>query len=176
MTALLAWARLNWKLVLTGLGFLILGFMLLHARADAHHWHKIADAEKTAHAQTVASYRAAAVQADLADKANVLRVKDEQAAITERVSNDYQADLAAARARADALRVQLAASTHSSGPAATPVPATSTAAGRSDGAPAQDGFSVSDRLIATEQAIQLKALQDWVRAQAEVNVGGDNER
>lgn len=161
---------MNWRWIMPGVAFAILVALLLFARADARHWHKVADAEKAAHAQTVANYRAAAVQAELDDKANVLRVKDEQAAITERVSHEYQNDLAAARARADALRLRLAATAHSGRAADAGLPAAREAAGRPDGAAAENGFSVADRLIATEQAIQLAALQEWVRGQANVAV------
>jgi len=50
------------------------------------------------------------------------------------------------------------------------VPGLSAAPGGSPQAPGEDGFS--DRLIATEQAIQLDELIKWVKRQAAVEVNG----
>jgi hypothetical protein len=51
------------------------------------------------------------------------------------------------------------------------VPRLSAAAGQSPQAAGQDGLS--DRLIATEQAIQLDELIKWVKAQSKVDRNGE---
>lgn len=163
----------NWRWMLPALAFVGLGLALVLAKADARHWRKVAASEKLAHQLTVSNYRAAAETARRKDAENVIRVQREQAKITEDVTNDYEARLADARRRADALRLPLAASGNSRGPGAAKLPAISDPAGKADGSAAEDGFSVADRLIATEQAIQLSALQDWVRAQLQVEVNDD---
>lgn len=131
-------------------------------------------AEQQAHQTTVANYRAAAEVARRMDAENVLRVKAEQAAINERTSHEYQARLAAARAAADRLRRQIpGAAANPGGAGAAPVPGVPAPAGGPAEAAGQDGFSVADRLTATEQAIQLDELIKWVKRQAGVDVNGN---
>ncbi len=142
-----------------------------HWRKQAAHFELLHLAEQSAAARTVANYRAAAETARAADKANSERVAAGQRIISERTSNDLEARLADARARA--VRLQLenrppAAAGGGSG--AAPVPAARPAPG-APGRPAQEnGLSLADRLIATEQAIQLDELIKWVRAQETVAV------
>ncbi len=130
-------------------------------------------AEQTAHAGTVANYRAAAEQAHRADLANVQRVRARQAAINERTEHDYEKRLAAARAAAGRLRGEDSGATGDSGLGrAAPVSDLPAAAGGAAEAAGQDGLSVADSLIATEQAIQLDELIAWVRRQSEIDVSG----
>ena len=126
-------------------------------------------AEKAAHLATVANYRAAAAQAREADAANAARVRLDQARINERISDDFESRIAAARARSGQLRRQQpsAAADPRSGRAA-PVPALPAAALAAPQAAGENGLPASDQLIATEQAIQLEELIKWVRAQAAV--------
>jgi hypothetical protein len=94
----------------------------------------------------------------------------EQRAISERSNDAFHHRLADARARAERLRPEApiaAAATGSRGDAA--MPALSAAAGRPSKAAAQDGLSPEDRLVATEQAIQLDELIKWTRRQASVD-------
>lgn len=128
---------------------------------------------KAAHAATVANYRAAAEQARLDDAANIARVKAEEAEINERTRNDFESRIAAARAAARRLREQAAsaAADPRSRPAAS-VPALPAAAGGASQSAGEDGFPQSERLIATEQAIQLDELIKWIRAQAGVDQDG----
>jgi len=162
---------------------LLLGLFLVKA-GEARHWRKQSGryeqlyvAGQGALAQTVANYRAAAETARLQDQANAGRVKAEQRSISERTTHDLEARLADARARA--LRLQLGrrspATAQRSGRAA-PVPAAGAAPGAADRAAEEDGFplgakelSLEERLIATEQAIQLDELIKWVRNQAAVD-------
>ena len=170
-------ARANIMQILAGVaGAAALGLLiaLLLTRATLADVKLDRENERIAHRITVANYRIAAAQATLADAQNVLRVKREQDAITERISSDYETRIADARARADALRMRLStAGTNPRSADAAPVPAVPDAAGQPDAAPGEDRFSVGDRLIATEQAIRLDALQAWVREQVAVDVGGE---
>ncbi|MCA1199133.1 hypothetical protein K9B35_14240 [Sphingomonas sp. R647] len=178
------WAFLGWRgtgalialAAVTILNFQLAGARLETARARV----ELAD-ERTAHRITVANVRLAAAQAKIADAENAKRVIAEQSRINQEVSRDYQTRLAGVRARADALRLQLqrAAPTDPSSAADPRMPAAGTAAGGPDGAAAQDRLPLAiglmdleDRLIATEQAMQLEALQAWVRAQAAIENNG----
>ena len=125
-------------------------------------------AEKSAHKLTVANYRAAAEKARREDAMNKLRVERERRAEAERIERDYQARLADARARYERLRDQLKAGTNPGTPGAAPVPGLPGSPGGADGPAEEDGFSLLDRLIATEQAIQLDGLQQWIRAMQRV--------
>ena len=156
---------------------LALGILLLVQKGETRHWRKesgrfeqLYGQQQAALATTVANYRAAAAQAEAADKANAGRVAAEQRAISERTSNDFEARLAAARLSAQRLRGQgAAAAADRGGGAATSVPGLSAASGRPAQAAGQDRLPRSDALTATEQAIQLDELIKWVRAQAAVD-------
>jgi len=145
-----------------------------------------------AHARTIANYRAAARQAQQDAQANADRVKAEQDAATKEIVDDFQARLADARRRAAALELRA-----QSRPAADPgragttdLPGPGAATGRADQAASEDRLlaagpgragelTASDALIATEQALQLDALIDWVLAQAAIDTnagGGRDER
>lgn len=159
---------------------LCLGLLLLLQKGETRHWRKqsgqfeqLYRGEQAAFANTVAGYRAAAEAARAADKANAERAAAEQRAINERISHDFEARLAAARASADRLRRQASAATDSRGRGNAHMPGLPTASGQ----PAQaagDGFPLTTkeldwRLTATEQAIQLDVLINWVRRQATVD-------
>jgi len=156
---------------------LALGILLLVQKGETRHWRnesgrfeQLYGQQQAALATTVANYRAAAAQAEAADKANAGRVAAEQRAISERTSNDFEARLAAARLSAQRLRGQgAAAAADPGGGAAAPVPGLSAASGRPAQAAGQDRLPRSDALTATEQAIQLDELIKWVRAQAAVD-------
>jgi hypothetical protein len=167
-----------------GLGVaLLLGYLLIHQHGETRHWHKQSDqferlyhGEQVAHAKTVANYRAAAEKARQADAANKVRVEREQAKINERSNHAYEARIADARATADRLRRELAqAAAHPSRPGTAPVSGVSAGPAGAAQAAGQDGFSLDDRLTATEQAIQLDELIKWVKAQAAVDVNGDQK-
>ena len=176
MTAALAFALRHWKAILSGL--VLSGLLLtLHIRTGQRNAaRELAEDTQAAFDKTVADYRKAAEIARRKDVENVVRVQAEQAAITEKVSHDYQQDRVAARARADALRVSLARATDTGGRRAADLPEASTTARGPDDRATQDGFSISDRLIATEQALQLGALQTWVREQSAIDTTGVQPR
>ena len=151
--------------------------LLIHDRnrwkARTAHYAEMLAAERGAHAGTVANYRAAAEQARQADLANAERVRAHQAAINERTEHDYETRLADARAAAGRLRGEGPAAAAHPGPGrAAPVSGFPTAAQGIADAAGQDGLSDSERLIATEQAIQLDELIQWVERQAEIETSG----
>ena len=156
---------------------LCLAVLLVIQKAETHHWKRhgarfeqLYRDEQSAFAATVANYRAAADAARTADKANAERVASAQRAINERTSNDYEARLADARARAEQLRVGAAHATADPGrPANSPMPGLPVPAVRSAQSPFENRLPPADALTATEQAIQLDELIKWVRAQAEVD-------
>lgn len=119
--------------------------------------------------QERASVRAASARARAEDAARAARAERDQERISRETASEYQKQIADLRRRADALRVQLAPAGADSGgrggPAVSGLP---DAPGRADGAAGQAGLPAEDALIASEQALRLKALQDWVRAQGQV--------
>jgi hypothetical protein len=157
-----------------------LGLLLLIQKAETRHWRsesgrfeKLYRDEQAALAGTVASYRAAAAQAEATDKANAERVAAEQRSINERTSNDFEARLAAARSLAQRVRGGTAGTAADSGTrAAATVPGLPAAAGGPHETAGQDRLPQPDALTATEQAIQLDELIQWVRKQAELDPTG----
>jgi hypothetical protein len=134
-------------------------------------------AESRAHRQTAQNARDAARQAQLAAEANVRRVASEQARATKRIVDDFERRIAHARARAvdlGRLRSGRAASTNPRSADTADLSSAANAARRADETSSEAGFfdpgiklaplAEQDRLICTEQAIQLDALIDYVRA------------
>jgi hypothetical protein len=156
---------------------LCLGVLLILQKGETRHWRKqsgqfeqLYHGEQAAFTGTVANYHAAATAARLADRAAANRVAAEQRAISERTNDAFQSRLADARARAQRLRVEApAAAADSRSRGSAPMPGLPATAARPDQIAGEDGFSPRDRLIATEQAIQLDELIKWVRRQAAVD-------
>ena len=156
---------------------LALAILLVIQKGETRHWRKesgrneqLYRGEGAAFAGTVANYRAAAERARAADQANAQRVAAEQTKISQETSNEYEARLASARAAAERLRV--GTSTATGDPrdrGAAPVPRLSATPRQPYQTAGQDGFSLEDRLTATEQAIQLDELIKWVEEQATVD-------
>ena len=153
----------------------ILALLLIGAKIDARHFSKqsarfeqLYRAEAKAHAETIANVRLATERARAADRVNAERVRAVQAQINERTAHEFEARRAAARARFDRLRDPAEAATGRGGGRAAPVPRLSAPAPGASRAAGQVGLPDSDRLIATEQAIQLDELIKWVRAQSVV--------
>lgn len=157
-----------------------LGLLLVIQKGETRHWKKesgrfeqLYAQEQAALAATVTNYRTAAEQARASDQANSERVAAEQNAINERISSDYEARLAAARAAAQRLRLQSQTSAADPGRGgAAPVPQLSAAPGGPPQAAGEDRLPQSDALTATEQAIQLDELIKWIRRQAAVDPNG----
>ncbi|VXC63889.1 hypothetical protein [Sphingomonas sp. AX6] len=123
---------------------------------------------------TITDTRRAREQAARLDAENINRVRNAQDAITKDVVDDYEARIAAARGRADALRLQLDAQARADpgGGGDAPVPGLRDAAARIDETAGEGGLSVAERLIATETALRLIALQAWIEAQAGLHPDG----
>ena len=167
-----------------GIAGIAIGFalavLLVIQKGETSHWRKesgrfeqLYEQQQSALATTVSNYRAAAQQAEAADRDNVLRVEADQRAINERTEDDYQARLAAARSLAQRLRDQSAsAAADPRCGRAAPVPGLSAAAGRRAQAAAQDRLPLPDRELATDQAIQLDELITWVLRQHSVDPNG----
>jgi hypothetical protein len=155
---------------------LVLAVLLVVQRSESRQWKKKSGSfeqlyhqEQAAFAGTVADYRSAVEQARAADQANAKRVAAEQRAINERTNSDYERRLAAARAAAERLRLQSQAATDLRDGRDASMPRIPVAAGGAAQAPGEDRLRESERLTATEQAIQLDELIKWVRAQAGVD-------
>jgi hypothetical protein len=175
MTSIPPWLTL--KLVVA-IACALLVALLIH---DRNRWKATATlrqqqvvAEKAAHLATVSNYRAAAEQARAADLANLARTKADQAAINERTANEFESRIAAARARADRLRLDARAETDPRGRRTAPVPGVSASAQGTAQAAGENRLSSTDALIATEQAIQLDELIKWVRQQHAVRLDSAN--
>jgi hypothetical protein len=152
--------------------------LLVHDRnrwkAKTEHYSELLSAERAANGATVANYRAAAERARRADAENLVRVRAEQEEINERTANDFESRIAVARARADELQRQAgSAAADPRGGGAAPLPGLSVSAEGVAQAAGEDRLPESERLIATEQAIQLDELIKWVRSQAKVNMTGE---
>jgi hypothetical protein len=155
-----------------GAGALLLLALLVN---DRNGWKSKAEfrqsqlvAEQQAHAATVSSYRAAAERARREDAENLARVTARQSTINERTAHDFESRIAAARARADELRSKHSARADSGDRGDSPLPRVPAASGGAAQGAREDGLSLSDRQIATEQAIQLDELINWVKAQSVV--------
>lgn len=157
---------------------LILAVLLVLQKGETRHFRKegarfeslYRDGEVRLAAQA-ADFAAAAERARADDRANAVRVIATQQSINRSSLDDYQARLADLRARADSVRQAASAGdrSHAGGPA---VPGISTAPGGTDAAADQDRLPAEDALTASEQAIQLDALINWVRAQSSIDVDG----
>jgi len=163
---------------------LALAILLLVQKGETRHWknesgrfEQLYGQGQSALAGTVANYRAAADAARAADQANVERVTAEQRSINERTEHDYEARLAAARAVAERLRLESAAAPADPRPGrAAAVPSVANGPGSADEAAGKDRLPQSDALLATEQAIQLDELIDWVKAQSGVDPNAEQAR
>ncbi|MGH6728522.1 MAG: hypothetical protein ACREBK_00055 [Sphingomicrobium sp.] len=157
---------------------LILAMLLVAAKIDARHWRKqsaqfeqLYRGSEQAHSGTIANYHAAAAAAEAADRAAANRVGAVQRTINERSADALDTRLADARVRARRLRLEARAAGSNPGrgpPAHLPgLPAAAAGAAEASG---EAGFPAEDRLIATEQAIQLDELIKWVRLQGDVDI------
>ena len=167
---------INWQGIAGIASAIALSILLLIQKGETGHWKKqsagferLYRQEQAAFTSTVANYRAAAADARAADLANAARVAAAQVDINERTSHDLEVRLAAARAAAQRLRLQSQAAADPRAGANPSMSGLAAASGGSAQAPREDGLPVSDRELATEQAIQLDELIKWVRQQHAVD-------
>ena len=157
----------------------VLALLLIAAKVDARHWRKqsgqfeqLYRAEVQAHAASLANVRAATDRARAEDRANAAQVRSAQHQISERITNDFEARLADARARARRLQPVAAPAIRDGRGRAAPMPGLSAAPGGPAQAAGQDRLPAVDALTATEQAIQLDELIKWVERQSMIDVNG----
>lgn len=164
MIALPAWTRFWWILPIAGL----LAWAMVE-RAGKHAAQADLSAEQAAHAGTIANYTTATAAARAMDLENKHLTERLQEAESRRISDAYDARLADARARAAAARVRSGGGqADPGGGGGAAVSGVSGAARGADAAACEAGlpaFGPGDALIATEQAIQLDELINWVAAQ-----------
>lgn len=137
------------------------------------------DAERNAHRATKSRIAEASREAQRLESARLERVRTEQQEISDAIRQDYASRLAAARARADGLRRDLQARTQpEAAPAGLavprlPAPAGGTASATEDArlpvAALASAKQLERDLVATEQALQLDALIDFVLRQSEID-------
>lgn len=168
--------RLWWLVPMIGLSV-----ALMLTRGTLDRTKQALTAERVAHATTIVAVRTASAEAARLDAANVARVTARQTQINEEIEGDYQVNITALRARYDRLRANSAARGGGGGGAA--MSAIPGAASGADGAadqdrlpPARAGLSPDDALIASEQALQLAALQAWVAAQSQINFNEEPQK
>jgi hypothetical protein len=177
-----AWLVADWRnLPLLLLGAIALAHLYVidpGLRDDIADQKRKLSAERTAHAETILSFRRAAHEAEREQQANLARVEAQQEAINDGIKRSYEARLGDLRARAanlsERLRGELAAAEHSGASRAVGLPGLPAAAGRAAGAAGAAGLPVAaplnleERLLASEQALRLDELISWVEAQAGV--------
>ena len=172
MSAALAFAGRWWREGL--IATLVVGIALLAMKVEVRTAERDTArtglaAERQAHQQTVINYRAASAEAQRQATDNVNRVKAEQAQITERTRNEYQARLADVDARYDRVRAQLAARADLGSSDPAPVSLVRDATCRAYGGGSCDEL-LAKLKIAERQAWSLIALRKWARDQALVRV------
>ena len=143
------------------------------------------DAERTAHRETKIRIAEAAREAQRLERARLERIRAEQQEISDAIRQGYASRLAAARTRADRLRKELQARTQpAAATAGLAVPGLSATAAGTDGAPEDPRLpaaaltaaeELERNLIATEQALQLDALIDWIRQQTAIDPNKSEE-
>ena len=142
----------------------VLCWRLAAVDGDRDKWRAQSAAEKLAHEQTVINYRAAAVEAERVMAANIIRVKSEQDAISERKNHELQTARATADARYRRL-LETAAAADSSGSGNADMPPIADATCLAYGAARCDELPARLK-AAQDNTDQLIALQGWVREQA----------
>lgn len=187
LSAALKWLLADWRNIAAAGFSLALAWTLLVTvpglRANLAATETSLAAEQAAHLGTVNAFLAASEQAQKDAEANAQRVAREQEIITDAKLAEYRADLGDLRARFDRLRRARDAAQINPGRAdAAGLPGLPAAAGRIDapagqaGFPAAGGLTLDDALIASEQALQLQALIDWVAAQSAVRFTPEEPR
>lgn len=166
--ALSALRRFWWALPIAGL--LIWALIL---RGDVAEVRAQLTAEQAAHRASALNWQMTTAMALAADLQNRLAKERQQAEESRRIADDFEVRIADARARAAALGLRgQAASANQGGRGNPPVPGVPDPARLADEAAGQDRLSTAldlrDALTATEQAVQLDELINWVAAQARV--------
>jgi hypothetical protein len=177
LSAAAKWLVSDWRnlfVTLFGLAALWQGWVIIpNLREDVAATEQLLTDTQLAHLGTISNFIDASAEAERQAEANVARVTAEQERITDATLADYRADRAALLARFDRLRAGAAAADpRRADPAGLPgagnAPGRAAAPAGEDRLPSAGALSLDDALIASEQALQLNALIDWVEAQSAV--------
>jgi hypothetical protein len=141
-------------------------------RAEKHHSAKVETRlhqTESAYAQFQADVRSKTALAQAQDAANAARVEAAQSKATQEVSDDYQTQLAALRARYNALSLRAGKTGSDSGRGGKAnLPVVSDPASGVDGAASS---APVNEFNAEANALQLKALQGWVSSVSSIDRG-----
>lgn len=124
--------------------------------------------EQKAHKKTKDGYAQAQVTAQLLEQQRIDHVEAEQERITQNVKSSYDRRLAELRARFDRLRNDQAGTSAGGASDHLDLSGVSGTAGGAHEAPVDHGLSAEERLIASEQALQLDELISFVESQLRV--------
>lgn len=156
--------RRNWRAVLAFAAIAILATLLAVRTGQRDGARAALERERADHALFIERARAEAERVRADFEARARRIEQQQTSINQEVSRDYQARIADLHRRyAELLRGEGGANPGRPGPAPH-LPTPGHPAGGADGAAGDPGLSLAERLVATETAIRLEALQEWVRA------------
>ena len=125
-------------------------------------------AEKLSHENRKLTYERAAEKARADDAANQVRVERQQSHISQETSREYQTKLADLRRRFERLRSGEAPGDQG-GSGSEAVPRFPDGTAGPSPASQEDRLPPEDALIASEQALQLQALINWVLGQQGVD-------
>jgi len=139
----------------------------LFARADARHWRKVAENR----GEALASVKAAQVAANVAAKANVLRIESAQAATSERIENVYKSEVRDIGDQYRAYRLRHARNPRNAVTCnLSDIPTSATV---SDGTGQPGDIVVAAPLGLLEEGdgyrLQVQGWQDWYRGQRDAN-------
>ena len=162
--------------IVVGVALAALFALQTHKTHEVQHKLDAANAHLVTAQQTIINYQQAAARATQLDAENKARAEAEQSAVVERTKEDYEARIARARADAQRLRDQLARPAHPGSTGAAPVSRPSGTGPAAPGPSADQGLSIDERLVATEQAIQLDALIDYVEGVLKVDLNGAGQQ
>lgn len=161
MTAVLVFLRRYGGFIVGGMAVIALLIWI-----DHRGYARAADAYQARIDRLQSQIAAKTAEAANEDMRHARDIEQARGQITNEVSNAYQKRLAGLRARYDSLR---AAPENPAGcGAGTDLPSLPDPAGGPDAAAAPDRLPCPTALIATEQAMQLEALQAWLREQQAV--------
>ncbi len=159
--------RIPWKGISAAVAVALLAVWIGSLYHDRNEARLQRDNWKTAHETLKADVAKATAEARAADAQHALKIERARAAATQETSRAYQSRISDLRASYQ--RLLAAAAADSRGGRAAAVPALPGAAGRSDGAAPHDGdaaLALADaQMKADMNALQVIALQDWIKAQ-----------
>lgn len=159
----------NWRWVLIFGLVIYIGVLKLALKDEQLHGTKLSRAlseQVAANDKLKNDVKAQRALAAAADKANAMRVERDQVVVSQEKIVAYQTEISALRARAaQRVRPPRAPANSVGGGGKPPVPSVPDAAGRADAPAGEDGLSDADKLIASEIALRLKYLQQWVDGQ-----------